>query len=206
MIGLINFYLKKFYADERLPFVIRFEYPNKTFYQNRAGTPDIKIIFTRRWSLFVIALLWSYGFITEYVKQRIDIEGDLRYLPYLASANSVSLAGQEKHWDQMNPLVRLMNWWHMRRYEGITREKALWNAYYKYGHPPDYWFNFLGKTGGYTCGYWTPETNNVDEAEHNKFDYVCKKIKLDRPGLRVATVGGGSAILNFLRRRNMGPS
>ena len=42
----------------------------------------------------------------------------------------------------------------------------------------------------YTCGYWKEGTTNVDEAQVNKVDHVCRKIKLAR-GESVVDIGCG---------------
>ncbi|MDR3642421.1 MAG: cyclopropane fatty acyl phospholipid synthase [Candidatus Doudnabacteria bacterium] len=47
----------------------------------------------------------------------------------------------------------------------------------------------LGRTMGYTCGYWK-NAKNLDEAQDAKFDLVCRKIGL-KPGMRVLDLGCG---------------
>ena len=201
---LFNIYFQKYARENQLPFILLVEYPDGSTYQSRPGTPDFTLRIRRRWSLLMMMVLGNYGFITQYVKGRMDIEGDLRYLYFLTAMTGKGLAAEERHEDQMNPLLRLMNKWHMYWYEGRTRKQAIWNAEFHYGEPPEFWFPILGKTGGYTCGYWTNETRDVDEAEHNKYEHVCRKIHLDRPGLRIATVGGGFGYFELLAAEKYG--
>lgn len=47
----------------------------------------------------------------------------------------------------------------------------------------------LGKSMAYTCAYWK-DANSLDEAQFNKYDLVCKKLKL-KPGERVLEIGCG---------------
>jgi len=42
----------------------------------------------------------------------------------------------------------------------------------------------------YTCAYWKPGTHSVEEAQRNKIDHVCNKIRL-KPGERVVDIGCG---------------
>jgi len=42
----------------------------------------------------------------------------------------------------------------------------------------------------YTCAYWKPGTRTLEEAQRNKIDHVCKKIRL-QPGESVVDIGCG---------------
>ncbi|PIO07364.1 cyclopropane-fatty-acyl-phospholipid synthase [Candidatus Pacearchaeota archaeon CG10_big_fil_rev_8_21_14_0_10_34_12] len=55
------------------------------------------------------------------------------------------------------------------------------NALYKY---------MLGKRMVYTCAYWKHGTKNLDKAQEDKLELVCKKIGL-KPGMRVLDIGCG---------------
>lgn len=47
----------------------------------------------------------------------------------------------------------------------------------------------LGETMAYTCGYWK-NASNLDEAQYQKFDLICRKLKL-QPGDSVLDLGCG---------------
>ena len=47
----------------------------------------------------------------------------------------------------------------------------------------------LGKDMQYTCAYWR-DAKTLDEAQHNKLDLICRKIKL-KPGMTILELGGG---------------
>lgn len=49
---------------------------------------------------------------------------------------------------------------------------------------------FLGKQMQYTCNYFTDWDNNTDQAETDKMEVVCRKLRL-RPGDRVLELGCG---------------
>lgn len=47
----------------------------------------------------------------------------------------------------------------------------------------------LGESMGYTCGYWK-NAENLDQAQLNKYDLICKKLELE-PGENVLELGCG---------------
>ena len=53
----------------------------------------------------------------------------------------------------------------------------------------DLYEQMLGKTMAYTCAYWN-DAENLDQAQENKLDLVCRKIKLER-GMKVLDLGCG---------------
>ncbi len=53
----------------------------------------------------------------------------------------------------------------------------------------DLYEKMLDKELIYSCGYWK-ETNDLDKAQENKLDLICRKLQL-QPGMRVLDIGGG---------------
>ncbi|MEM6691154.1 MAG: cyclopropane-fatty-acyl-phospholipid synthase family protein [Planctomycetota bacterium] len=49
---------------------------------------------------------------------------------------------------------------------------------------------FLGKEMVYTCAYFTDWNNSLDQAQHDKLDMICRKLRLE-PGERMLDVGCG---------------
>lgn len=56
----------------------------------------------------------------------------------------------------------------------------------------------------YTCGYWR-NARDLDEAQTNKIDLLCKKLKL-KPGMRVLDIGCGWANFAYHAAKNYGVS
>jgi cyclopropane-fatty-acyl-phospholipid synthase len=56
----------------------------------------------------------------------------------------------------------------------------------------------------YTCGYWK-SARSLDEAQVDKIDLLCKKLKL-KPGMRVLDIGCGWANFAYHAARNYGVS
>jgi cyclopropane-fatty-acyl-phospholipid synthase len=67
------------------------------------------------------------------------------------------------------------------------RSQEVAEVHYNLGN--DFYRLMLGNTMAYTCAYWK-DTENLDEAQTNKFDLVCRKLHL-RPGERVLELGCG---------------
>ena len=53
----------------------------------------------------------------------------------------------------------------------------------------DLFQNMLDKRMNYSCGYWK-DAGNLDEAQENKLELICRKIYL-KPGMRVLDIGCG---------------
>ncbi|AYV78226.1 MAG: cyclopropane-fatty-acyl-phospholipid synthase [Edafosvirus sp.] len=61
------------------------------------------------------------------------------------------------------------------------------DVHYNIGN--DLYENMLGNTMAYSCGYWTL-TNNLDQAQINKFELICKKLQLKQDD-NVLDIGSG---------------
>ncbi len=61
----------------------------------------------------------------------------------------------------------------------------------------------LGKTMAYTCAYWAWGAKDLDQAQTDKFDLVCKKLGL-KPGMRVMDPGCGWGGLSMHMAKHYG--
>lgn len=135
------------------------------------------------------------GLLESYFDGSIDIEGDLRAL---------LRAGLESRFALPNPLVSLRNRWHERRYSNRSLAQAKSNARFHYGLGTEFFRYWLDQPAMmYTCAYWKEGTRDLEEAQCNKIDHVCRKLLL-RPGERVADVGCGWGGLLFHAVRHYG--
>lgn len=48
----------------------------------------------------------------------------------------------------------------------------------------------LGESMGYSCGIYLDENDDLTQAQYNKFDALCQKLKL-KPGMKVLEIGAG---------------
>jgi cyclopropane-fatty-acyl-phospholipid synthase len=87
--------------------------------------------------------------------------------------------------------VRLRNRWHEWRFSNRSLRQAKANARFHYGLGADFYRQWLDlPLMMYTCGYWTDQTRTVEEAQRNKVDHVCRKIRL-RAGETFVDIGCG---------------
>ena len=69
----------------------------------------------------------------------------------------------------------------------LWKSKVVAEKHYDVGN--DLYSAMLGKDMQYTCAYWQ-NAKTLDEAQHNKLDLICRKLKL-KPGMKVLELGGG---------------
>jgi cyclopropane-fatty-acyl-phospholipid synthase len=69
-----------------------------------------------------------------------------------------------------------------------TRNKA--NIAYHYDVSNDFYRLFLDAEMVYTCGYFTEDHHDIDRAQRDKLDMICRKLRL-KPGDRFLDIGCG---------------
>ena len=67
----------------------------------------------------------------------------------------------------------------------------------------DFYKLFLGQEMQYSCGYFTNADNSIDQAQHDKLDMICRKLRLS-PGDRLLDIGCGWGGLVCHAARNYG--
>ena len=78
--------------------------------------------------------------------------------------------------------------------EAITHHYDVSNAFYQL---------FLDERMVYTCGYFTDLTNTIDQAQHDKLDLVCRKLRL-KPGETLLDIGCGWGAMLIHAAENYG--
>jgi cyclopropane-fatty-acyl-phospholipid synthase len=71
--------------------------------------------------------------------------------------------------------------------QSIRRAFIIGERHYDLGN--DLFQNMLDKRMNYSCAYWKG-TDNLDEAQENKLELICRKIYL-KPGLKILDIGCG---------------
>ena len=77
------------------------------------------------------------------------------------------------------------------------------NATFHYGLPTEFFHLVLGETYGYGEGFWNEDTRTLDEAQHNNFDLICRKLRLN-PGDKLIEVGPGWGYMSMLAAEKYG--
>lgn len=113
-----------------------------------------------------------------YIKGYFDISGNIRDL-----------------YEQVSD--RLLNKDQPKNFFGILsklwigpNEQEQQNIEYHYNVPSEFYRTFLGRTMGYTCGYYSRPDTTMDQAQIEKMDIICKKLDLS-PGENLLDIGCG---------------
>lgn len=67
----------------------------------------------------------------------------------------------------------------------------------------DFYKLFLGKEMVYTCAYYTDWNNTLDQAQHDKLDMICRKLRM-QPGEKFLDIGSGWGGLLIHAAQNYG--
>jgi len=179
--GLVRDRMSAF--GSRVETCFRLQFADGTQYQNRTGTPAFVIVIRRARAGLRIVLFGHIGLMESYFKGDVDVEGD-----FGAAFRVAFESGFER---DPNALIRLLNGWHELRFSNRSIEQARANARVHYAIGTEFYRYWLDTPlMMYTCGYWKEGTASVDEAQINKVDHVCRKIKLSR-GETVIDIGCG---------------
>jgi len=120
----------------------------------------------------------AFSFGEAYVKGYFDISGSIKELYELVCDKLL-------HTDQRKSLFTFLCNLFMK-----TKKKEKKNIEYHYNIPSDFYRLFLGKTMGYTCGYYADESATMDDAQNEKMDIICRKLRL-KQGEKLLDIGCG---------------
>ena len=180
-----NVHLKVVFSDKSI------------YHSTRLGDPDVTIIFRHRSAEWRMVLGGVFEFLESYFDGDVDIVGDqgLRRL--------INLGFQKPFGRFEHPLTfvkrRLLEW----RQNNKDVAQAKRNATYHYGLPTEFFHLVLGDTYGYSEGLWKEDTRTLDEAQHNNFDLICRKLQLE-PGDKLIEVGPGWGYMSMLAAEKYG--
>ncbi|MGZ5100307.1 MAG: class I SAM-dependent methyltransferase [Usitatibacter sp.] len=180
-----KYHLKVVYSD------------HSTYDSTRLGDPDITIIFRNRRAEWRMALGGMFEFLESYFDGDVDIVGE-QGLRRLVNIGYRKPFGRIEH-----PLTyvkrRFLEW----RQNNKDFAQAKRNATFHYGLPTEFFRLVLGETYGYSEGFWEETTASLDEAQHNNFDRICRKLRL-APGDKLVEVGPGWGYLSMLAAQKYG--
>jgi cyclopropane-fatty-acyl-phospholipid synthase len=180
MASLIASRIQAIGAAAPVPFEVTFADGER--YANRAETPRFALRFRRRAGEVAAAAFGHVGLLDAWFDGHLDIEGDLRAL---------FRTGMEAGFTATNLLVDKLNKLHEFTHSNASRAQAKENARAHYGLPVEFYKLWLDDPlMMYTCAYWSEGTRTLEQAQANKIDHVCRKIRL-APGERVVDIGCG---------------
>ena len=157
--------------------------PDGSVFRTGAGEPAFTIVFKSDAALMSVLLQGHIGLMESYFDQAIDVEGDL---------GAAFAAGLASGFDQQfHPFGGLANELHELRHSNRSIEQAKANARAHYGLGEPFYRLWLDEPlKMYTCAYWAEDTRTLEQAQCNKIDHVCRKLRLAR-GERFIDIGCG---------------
>ncbi|KJS58032.1 SAM-dependent methyltransferase [Streptomyces rubellomurinus] len=180
-----------------------------------AGAPTVVLHHRRA----LRRLLWQpgeLGLADAYISGELDVEGDLAHT--LSQVRS-SLAGHKPvrpsahHWPRLLACATRLGVIGPRpappqgraRTRGTLHSRARDSAVisHHYDLSNEFYALLLGPAMAYSCAYWTPKSATLEEAQHAKFDLICRKLGLE-PGARLLDVGCGWGALAVHAVRHYG--
>lgn len=178
-------------------------FANGSVYETHPGkTPDFTLRFKKRWAQWWSIIFFNDGALEMYVKGHLDVSGKEAFGKIAVLAFSAFVHSHNESKDSFsNPLMSLRKWWQEKTQNNTNREVAMRNADFHYANHPALFEQILGNTVGYSEGYWTPNTKTLDQAKHNIYEYICRKLQL-APGMRVVEVGHGWGFMTIYMVKN----
>ncbi len=113
-----------------------------------------------------------------YIKGYFDISGSIKELYELCCKRLLKT-------DQKKSIIKFCS-----KFFVSSRQKEKKNIEYHYDVPSDFYRLFLGKTMGYTCGYYVDQEATMDDAQNEKMDIICRKLRLKK-GEKLLDIGCG---------------
>lgn len=170
---------------------------HSTHHSAPSGDPDVTIILRNRAAEWRMAFGGMFEFLESYYNGDVDIVGDqgLRRL--------IRLGFQKPYGRIEHPLTfakRCLLQWQQNNRDWVQAKR---NAVYHYGLPMEFFRLVLGDTYGYSEGCWKEDTRTLDEAQHNNFDLICRKLRLN-PGDRLVEIGPGWGYMSMLAAEKYG--
>ena len=167
--------------ESRVCFRVRFA--DGSAYQNRAGEPAFTLVFKTPAAERRVVAQRHIGMLEGYFDGAIDFEGDLQMAMRAGMESGISV--------RPTLAVRLRNRWHELRLSNRSRAQAKANARFHYGLGERFYGLWLDEPYRmYTCAYWKEGTQTLEQAQQNKLEHVCRKLRL-RPGDSVVDIGCG---------------
>ena len=167
------------------------------YHSTRPGAADITIVLRNRAAEWRMAFGGVFEFLEAHFDGDVDIIGE-EGVRRLCNIGFRKPFGRFEH-----PLTvvkrRLLEWRQNNRDFGQAKR----NAAFHYGLPTEFFHLVLGDTYGYSEGSWDGDARTLDEAQHNNFDLICRKLELV-PGSRLIEAGPGWGYMAMLAAAKYG--
>ena len=180
------------------PFAFEVTFADGTTYRNRPEPARFAIRFRNRAAEWTTAAFGHVGMLEKYIDGGIDFEGDL-HAAFEAGMNGGFAAST-------SAVINQRNRWHEFRRSNATWEQAKENARVHYALGTGFYRLWLDDPYlMYTCGYWPEGTTSLEQAQVNKMEHVCRKVRLE-PGESAVDIGCGFGGFMFYAQERYGTS
>lgn len=177
---------------------IRVVFANGSCYENTpTGQPDVTIIFRKRSAEWRMVCGGIFEFLESYFSGAVDLEGEH------ALQRLINIAFRQPYGRLEPPLTWVKRHYLEWRDNNRHLRQAKQNATYHYGLPMAFFHLLLGDTYGYTEGCWREDTQTLEQAQHNNFDDICRKLQL-QPGDKLVEIGSGWGYMAMLAAEKYG--
>jgi len=159
------------------------ELPGGARYRTGNSEPVFTVVFRTDRALMGVFARGHLGLLEAYFDQEVEVLGDL---------GAAMAAGMRSGFDLRFGAVsnvenNLLEWRNANRDAASAKANA--RSHYGLGEPfYRLWLDEPLKM--YTCAYWGEDTRSLEQAQRDKIDHVCRKIRL-APGERFVDIGCG---------------
>jgi cyclopropane-fatty-acyl-phospholipid synthase len=136
-----------------------------------------------------------------FIRGDVDIEGDIYSAVSMADYVVARLPHKSSWpgWIAQRALAGAAAWLLRGRLHSRQRDRAA--IAYHYDRPPDFFRPWLGTTMVYSCAYFRDVADDLDTAQENKLDLICRKLELRSEDLFLDIgCGWGSLVLHAVSR------
>lgn len=156
-----------------------------------SATPEVDI-YARNWNGVRALAAPQLGRLARaYVHNDLDFSGEARRILAIAEA----LVGSVTH-GRDAVRARIRSWLHQHRSNRI-------NIQHHYDVSDSFYRLWLDERMVYSCAYFKTDTDTLDQAQAQKLDHICRKLRL-QPGEQFLDIGCGWGALIFWAARNYG--
>lgn len=163
-----------------IPFAVRFWDGSSEAFGK--GSPIFTMTFVNEDGARAVFKRGATGFREEYVAGNIDVEGDFEQLLRL---------GMDPQVQQMKVPVRTKAGILLQHVRSLnTMKKSRTNIAHHYDLGNDFYKQYLDESMTYSCAYFRSEKDTLEQAQQQKYEHICRKLRL-KAGETLVDIGCG---------------